>query len=75
MHNWLKSPRVQVKIIRPMCSFVGLGGGEKVANGVGSDLPDIFRFEILIGLEGINTHRAIAIATKSSPIGKRKLRA
>jgi len=74
MHSWLYSPRVQVKMRRPICSFVGLGGGVKVGNGVGKVLSGMFRFEILIGLEGIKMHKAIAAATKSKPIGRRTLR-
>jgi hypothetical protein len=46
----------------------------KVGSGEGRELLAMVRFEILIGLEGIKTHKAIAAAAKSSPIGRRKLR-
>ncbi|MBK9210982.1 MAG: hypothetical protein IPL71_22960 [Anaerolineales bacterium] len=37
MHNWLKSPRVQVNAIRPPCGSVGLGSGVNVGGGVKFD--------------------------------------
>jgi hypothetical protein len=70
MHNWLKSPRVQVKMRRPMLGLVGIGGGVKVGRAVGRSESEVVKSEKLILAVGINRHNPIATTTRSNPIGK-----
>src|SRR5689334_1177181 len=70
MQSWLKSPRVQVKIMCPMCSGVGGGGRVMVPRAVGRGLSETSLLAILRGVEGIKRQSEIAIATSMSPSGK-----
>ena len=58
-----------------MCSFVGLGAGVNVGNGVGNSRLERLMLERLTGVDGIKKQRPIAAITRSKPIGRRKLRA
>ena len=70
MHSWMKSPRVQVKMMCPMCSGVGGGGRVTVPRAVGRGLSDTSLLAMLRGADGISRQSEIAIATRINPSGK-----